>query len=103
MLLCPWNSPGKHTGVGSHSLLQGIFPTQGPNLGLLHWQAGSLSLVPYVKNQDKLLKPGLFCKQISLNLAICGGNEDNFIFLFLKNYLFKLEANYNIVVVFAIH
>ena len=26
-----------------------------------------------------------------------------FIFLFLKNYLFKLEANYNIVVVFAIH
>ena len=27
-LLCPWNSPGKNTGVGSHSLLQGIFPTQ---------------------------------------------------------------------------
>ena len=22
----PWNSPGKDTGVGSHSLLQGIFP-----------------------------------------------------------------------------
>ena len=32
----PWNSPGKDTGVGSHSLLQGIFPTQGSNLGLLH-------------------------------------------------------------------
>ena len=28
-LLCPWNSSGKNTGVGSHSLLQGIFPTQG--------------------------------------------------------------------------
>ena len=28
-LLCPWNSPGKNTGVGSHSLLQGIFPNQG--------------------------------------------------------------------------
>ena len=27
-LLCPWNSPGKNTGVGSHSLLQGMFPTQ---------------------------------------------------------------------------
>ena len=27
--LCPWNSPGKNTGVGSHSLLQGIFTTQG--------------------------------------------------------------------------
>ena len=27
--LCLWNSLGKNTGVGSHSLLQGIFPTQG--------------------------------------------------------------------------
>ena len=26
--LCPWNSPGKNTGVGCHSLFQGIFPTQ---------------------------------------------------------------------------
>ena len=32
----PWNSPGQNTGVGSLSLLQGIFPTQGLNLGLLH-------------------------------------------------------------------
>ena len=30
------DSPGKNTGVGCHSLLQGIFPTQGSNLGLLH-------------------------------------------------------------------
>ena len=30
-----WNSPGKNIGVGSHSLLQGIFPTQGLNTGLL--------------------------------------------------------------------
>ena len=35
-LLCPWNSPGKNTRVGSHSFLQGIFPTQGLNPGLLH-------------------------------------------------------------------
>ena len=34
-LLCPWDSPGKNTGVGCHSLLQGIFPTQGSNPGLL--------------------------------------------------------------------
>ena len=27
-LLCPWNSPGQNIGVGSLSLLQGIFPTQ---------------------------------------------------------------------------
>ena len=32
----PWNSPGKNTGVGSLSLLQGIFPTQGLNPGLPH-------------------------------------------------------------------
>ena len=35
-LLCPWNSPGKNTGVESHSLLQGIFLTQGSNSGLPH-------------------------------------------------------------------
>ena len=35
-LLCPWDSPGKKTGVGGHSFLQGILPTQESNLGLLH-------------------------------------------------------------------
>ena len=29
--LCPWNFPGKNTGVGSHSLLQGIFQVQRSN------------------------------------------------------------------------
>ena len=41
-LLCPWNSPGKNAGVGSHSFLQGIFPTQGSNLGLPTLQEDSL-------------------------------------------------------------
>ena len=35
-LLCPLKSPGKNTGVREDSLPQGIFPTQGLNLGLLH-------------------------------------------------------------------
>ena len=35
-LYSPWNSPGQNTGVGNLSVLQGIFPTQGSNLGLLH-------------------------------------------------------------------
>ena len=35
-LLCSWDSPGKNTRVGCHVLLQGIFLTQGWNLGLLH-------------------------------------------------------------------
>ena len=34
--LLSWDSPGKNTGVGCHFLLQGIFPTQGLNPGLLH-------------------------------------------------------------------
>ena len=34
--LCPWDFPDKGTRVGCHSLLQGIFPTQGLNPGLLH-------------------------------------------------------------------
>ena len=38
------DSPGKNTGVGSHSFLQGVFLTQGLNLDLLHWQADSLPL-----------------------------------------------------------
>ena len=35
-LYSPWNSPGQNTAVGSLSLPQGIFPTQGLNPGLLH-------------------------------------------------------------------
>ena len=35
-LSSPWNFPGQNTGVGSHSLLQGIFPTHGSNSGLPH-------------------------------------------------------------------
>ena len=34
-LLCPWNFPGKNTGVGCYFLLQGIFLTKGSNLNLL--------------------------------------------------------------------
>ena len=68
-LFCPWNSPGKNTGVGSHSLLQGIFPTQRLNLCLLPcrwifylwatgedpiWQHGSPMLEPWVTSAPSL-------------------------------------------------
>ena len=43
-LLHPWDSPGKNTRVGCHSLLQGMFPTQGSNPCLLRWWADSLPL-----------------------------------------------------------
>ena len=48
-LLCPWDFQGKITGVGCLFLLQGIFPTEGLNLGLLHLfnlQVDSLPLAP---------------------------------------------------------
>ena len=45
----PCNSPGQNTGVGSCSLLQGIFPTQGSNPGLPTLQADSLPAEPQGK------------------------------------------------------
>ena len=36
--LCPWDFPGKNTGVGCHFLLQGVFPSPGTNLSLLHYR-----------------------------------------------------------------
>ena len=41
-LLCPWDFPGKTTGVGCHFLLWGIFLTQGSNSPFLLWQVDSL-------------------------------------------------------------
>ena len=43
-LYSPWKSLGQNTGVGSLSLFQGIFPTQGSNPGLQHMQADSYQL-----------------------------------------------------------
>ena len=42
--LCPWDSPGKNTGMGCHSLLQGIFLSQGLNPGLLPCRQSLYSL-----------------------------------------------------------
>ena len=43
-LLCPWDFPGKNTGVDCHFFLHGIFPTQGSNPCFLHWWADSFQL-----------------------------------------------------------
>ena len=74
-LLCSWDSPGRNTGVGYHALLQGIFPTQESNPGLLchlHWQGGSLPLAPPGKPQvsykrTQTILP-LFIRLLSPNL-----------------------------------
>ena len=61
-LLGPWDSPGKNTAVGCYFLLQGIFLTQGSNLGLPHctqilYHLSYLgSLILYI-NKVKHVKP----------------------------------------------
>ena len=50
-LLCPWSSPGKNTGLGSHSLLQRISPTQGSRPVLLHCRHSAYCLSPQGSNQ----------------------------------------------------
>ena len=78
-LLCPWNFPGKSTGVSRHFLLQGIFPTQGWNPGLPHCRqtlyrlchqgspntgVGSLSLLQQLSPTQESNQGLLHCRQI---------------------------------------
>ena len=69
-LYSPWTSPGQNTGVGSLSLLQWIFPTQGSNPGLPHCRQilyqlshkGSPQSLAYLlsgPSQKKFADPGL--------------------------------------------
>ena len=53
-LLCPWDSPGKNTGVGSHYFLQGIFLTQESNPCLLHPLHRQAEFLPFTTWGDPL-------------------------------------------------
>ena len=59
-LLCPWDSPGKNTGVGCHALLQGIFPTQGSNLYRL-WFLHCRQILYCWATGETLIDWNLFC------------------------------------------
>ena len=75
-LYSPRNSPGQNTGVGSLSLLQGIFPTQGSNPGLLNcgWilyeliHKGSCTKEKVFLNKTQMRQ--INRKMIGLNLTI---------------------------------
>ena len=62
-VLCPWDFPGNSPGVDCHFLLQGIFPTQGSNLGLPHCRQtlyhlshqGSWILLSHVKERNNAI------------------------------------------------
>ena len=95
-LLCLWDSPGKNTGVGCHALLQGIFLTQGSNVSrfcLLHWQEGSLPLVP-------LEKPCTWKQRAFIRLQYITSISTLFplssISLILKNIGYKTIGKYKI-------
>ena len=68
-LLCPWDPPGMNIVVGYHSLLQGIFLTQGLNLGLWHcwWILYCLSHQDYQRINGYILKPSVK-EAVSLSL-----------------------------------
>ena len=91
-LYSPWNSPGQNTEVGSLSLLQGIFPTQGLNPGIKsrsltmqedsllaeaqakpkNTRVGSLSLLQWIFLTQKLNWGLLHCRQIFLPTELSG-------------------------------
>ena len=66
-----WNSPGQNTGVGSCSLLQGIFPTQGSNPGLPTLQVDSLPAEPQGKPKNTGVGAAAAAKSLQLCLTLC--------------------------------
>ena len=70
-LLCPWDSPGKNTGVGCHFLFQGIFPAQGSNphlLCLLHCRQ-ILYLISHQAECSPLYPPLFFSMYTDFHLS----------------------------------
>ena len=63
-LLPPWDSPGKNSGVGCHFLLQGIFPTQGLNLGLPHCTQMFYHLSHQGKNANPVIMTNLGIRRL---------------------------------------
>ena len=57
--LWPWDFPGKNSGVSGHFLLQGIFPTQGWNPGLLHCR----QIIYHLSHQGSPFYSGQQCRE----------------------------------------
>ena len=81
LLLCPWNSPGRNTGVGCHALFHGIFPTQGSNPGIPHCRW----ILYHLSHQGS---PSLSCSPVKSNhqienqSCVCDGNSlSSFLFI----------------------
>ena len=76
-LLCPWNSPGENTGVGSHSLLQGLFLTPGSSLHLLY----SRWILYHLSHQGSPPNISRRC------FLLCHAFQDTFLCFLLKSHI----------------
>ena len=68
-ILCPWDSPGKNTGVGCHALLQGIFPTQGLNPCLMFPALAGFPLSGPVEKSTVVSHLVFLPKNLTVNLT----------------------------------
>ena len=85
-LYSPWNSPGQNTEVGSFSLLQVIFPTQGSNSDLLHCRQILYQLShkgsPSVQQRTPNSLPRKACRHWFQILIICVLSRDWWLVIF---------------------
>ena len=96
-LFCPWDSPGKNIGVGCHSLLQGIFPTQRLNQYLLHCRQILYQLLIYSQTQISMIvisfgnqKHGIYYTRAGIKGKKWHGNKDLIKHLFVEVNLLLL-------------
>ena len=91
---CPWNSPSKNPGVGRHSLHQGIFQTQGSNLGLPHcsrfFTVWATREIHSICNHFEIMKKKYECKFRYLLLSSFLGNFP-LLYIFCKNLAIPLK------------
>ena len=72
-----WDSPGKNTGVGRHTFLQGIFlPIQGSNLGFLHYKQFLLCLSHQGSSRYLMI---VSCEDTKISLNILSLKDTSFL------------------------
>ena len=119
-----WNSLGQNPGVGGHSLLQGIFPTQGWNTGLPHFRQdslpsepsgkpkntgmGSLSLLQVTFPSQELNRSLQLCRQILYQLSYHGSlyieiSHIFFIYSSVGGHFHVLAIIYNAAMIIGMH
>ena len=102
-LLCPWDFPGKKTGVGCHFLLQGFFLTQGSNLGLLHcrqtlsiWASREVGLWPLYWQVFLMVKGQLIRCTLWKGLSVYYSNNSNLLTDSITEEISWLSSPHNV-------